>query len=92
MSDGQKLSATPVKNSNLQTWRRLIHPKDLIPAIELLDKYFAGDLDVYDLEARMHHKDGQWIWVHNRGKVVEWLKDDRPFRMAGTHMDITQRK
>jgi len=40
----------------------------------------------------MHHKDGQWIWVHKCGKVVEWLKDDRPFRMAGTHMGITQRK
>lgn len=85
-------SCEELEPTNLQTWERLIHPKDLIPAIELLDKHFAGDRDAYDIEARMHHKDGHWIWVHNRGKVVEWLEDGRPFRMAGTHMDITQRK
>ena len=78
--------------TTVQTWERLIHPKDLIPAIELLDKHFAGDRDAYDIEARMQHKNGHWIWVHIRGKVAEWLEDGRPLRMAGTHMDITQRK
>ena len=40
----------------------------------------------------MHHKDGHWVWVLDRGKVVEWDSSHRPVRMTGTHMDITRLK
>ena len=40
----------------------------------------------------MRHKDGHWVWVHNRGKVFELSDSGRPLRVAGIHMDITQRK
>jgi len=40
----------------------------------------------------MQHKNGEWVWVLGRGKVVEWDEDKRPIRMSGTHINITRQK
>ena len=77
---------------NIQTWLRLAHPDDLKASEALLQKHFAGALDHYDLECRMRHKNGSWVWVHDRGKVIEWAPDGQPRVMTGTHSDITERK
>ncbi len=77
---------------SIKTWIDLAHPDDLKRSNELLGKHFSGDLDLYDFECRMRHKDGDWIWVHDRGKVVEWTTDGKPLRMTGTHSNITRRR
>ena len=77
---------------SIQTWIDLAHPDDLGRSNELLEKNFSGELSVYDFETRMRHKNNNWVWVHDRGKVVEWTSDGKPLRMAGTHSDITQKK
>lgn len=77
---------------NIQTWMKLCHPDDLKGSDDLLAKHFAGKLDHYDYECRMRHKAGHWVWVHDRGRVVEWTEDGKPLRMSGTHADITERK
>jgi hypothetical protein len=40
----------------------------------------------------MRHRDGHWVWVLDRGKVIEWAPDGTPLWMFGTHTDITERK
>jgi PAS domain S-box-containing protein len=40
----------------------------------------------------MRHKHGHWVWVLDRGAVMEWDEDGKPLRMFGTHIDITERK
>jgi PleD family two-component response regulator len=40
----------------------------------------------------MQHKDGRWVWVQDRGKVIERDADGKPLRMFGTHADITEKK
>ncbi|MCG8511479.1 MAG: transporter substrate-binding domain-containing protein [Rhodospirillales bacterium] len=77
---------------SIETWMRLAHPDDLARSGELLEKNFSGELDHYECEARMRHKNGDWIWVRDRGKVVEWTEDGKPLRMSGTHSDITGQK
>lgn len=77
---------------SIETWARLCHPGDLEASRLLLEKHFAGEAEYYDCEARMRHRNGHWIWVQDRGKVVEWTEDGKPLRMSGTHADITQRK
>ncbi len=77
---------------NIQTWLNLCHPDDRENSNRLLQEHFSGATPYYDCEWRMRHKDGRWIWVHDRGKVIEWLPDGRPHRMSGTHADITARK
>ncbi|MBF0531052.1 MAG: response regulator, partial [Deltaproteobacteria bacterium] len=46
----------------------------------------------YSLDSRMKHKDGSWVWVLDRGKVIEWDENGSPLKMFGTHIDITERK
>jgi len=58
----------------------------------LLNKHFSGEVEYYDIECRMRHKDGHWVWVQDRGRVVEWTEDGAPLRMSGTHADISERK
>lgn len=76
----------------IQTWMNLCHPEDLKISNRKLEKYFAGEIDCYECEARIKHKDGSWRWIRDRGKVVEWDDHGRPLRMIGTHTDIHLRK
>jgi PAS domain S-box-containing protein len=77
---------------NIDTWLRLVHPDDLEESASLLNRHFSGELPYYDFECRVRHKNGHWVWVHDRGRVISWTGDRQPFMMFGTHMDITQRK
>jgi PAS domain S-box-containing protein len=77
---------------NIDTWMRLAHPDDLTQSGELLARHFSGKSDHYECEARMHHKDGHWIWVLDRGKLVSRTPEGQPEWMAGTHWEITERK
>lgn len=78
--------------TTIKTWLTLAHPEDLDVSSQALEDHFTGKTDVYEIEARMRHKDGHWIWVINRGKVIEWDSAKKPVRMVGTHFDITERK
>ena len=77
---------------SIETWIKYTHPDDLKISGELLEKHFRGELDYYQFEARMKHKNGHWIWVLDRGRVHKWDKEGKPLLMSGTHQDITDRK
>jgi signal transduction histidine kinase len=40
----------------------------------------------------MYYKDGYWLWVLARGRVMSWTDEGQPEWMYGTHVDITDRK
>jgi PAS domain S-box-containing protein len=77
---------------SIKTWEILAHPGDFKKSDELLERHFAGKVPYYDIECRLKHKDGHWVWVNDRGKVVSWTDDGKPLMMFGTHADITDRK
>lgn len=68
-----------------------VHPDDINSAFEDLDKYLRKEIDFYENEHRMQHKDGHYIWIHSRAKAL-FNKDGVPYRMVGFHKDITQQK
>ncbi len=76
----------------LNDWRQQVHPEDL-PAVDgALADYVAGRSQRYNIEYRIRHRDGRWVWLQSRGKVVERAADGTPLRMLGTRMDISDRK
>ena len=76
---------------SFDTWANSVHPEDLPLAKELLNQHWAGDLELYEVEFRMRHKKGHYVWVLASGKVIEW-EGGNPKRMLGSHLDITERK
>ncbi len=78
--------------TSIDTWRNLVHPDDRVRSDVLLRRHFTGELPVYECEERMKHKDGHWVWILDRGAVSHWDEEKNPVRMAGTHLDITDRK
>lgn len=78
--------------TSIETWRRFAHPADLEQSAEQLEQHFRGEKDSYDIEARMRHKAGHWVWIQDRGKVIEWAEDGKPLWMYGTHTDVTDKK
>jgi two-component system, sensor histidine kinase and response regulator len=76
----------------VDTFRDRLHPDDAKRSAELLVRHFDGEIDYYDCEVRMRHRDGHWVWVHSRGRVSDRDGAGGPLWMAGTHMDISARK
>jgi len=77
---------------SIETWMKFAHPDDLKMSGEILHKNFNKELDYYEFESRIKHKNGQWIWVLDRGKVISWTTEGKPLMMMGTHQNITTRK
>lgn len=75
----------------ISTWVEFTHPEDYEKAAAALERHFQGATLFYDVELRLRHKEGYWIWVNDRGKVMEWDQEGSPIWMFGTHTDITQR-
>ena len=79
-------------DGNLGTWSSLVHPNDKDWVLEKAQDYFAGRSDSFEVEMRMQHKEGHEVFVLSRGFLVTRDSDNKPVRLVGTHVDITERK
>lgn len=77
---------------SIETCAGLRHPDDLAEANRLAERHIAGETPYFEVEARMRHKNGNWVWVRDRGRVIARGPDGRPTLMFGTHLDITATK
>ena len=87
------LGHRPEQLDSRVAWRQEhIHPDDTETVTRNIDHHLNGKTDTYTCEYRMRRDPDDWIWVLDRGKVIEWNKDKTPLRMVGTLLDITERK
>ena len=79
-----------IKNE-FDSFLSLIYEEDVPRVNEYVQRYLKGEIEQYALEFRMKHKNGSLVWVLAKGEA---LKDEngKPYRMAGSHSDITERK
>jgi PAS domain S-box-containing protein len=73
-------------------WLSFGHPDDLADTNSAMAEHLEGRTPVYQSEYRLRHRDGQWVWVLDRGKVVARDPRGQPLRVVGTQTDITPRK
>ncbi|MEA2007994.1 MAG: PAS domain S-box protein, partial [Chloroflexota bacterium] len=79
-----------LKPISIKLLETLAHPADLEKSNALIEKHLRGETDFYECKTRLKHKEGHWVWVKDRGKIVEWSEDGKPLRITGTHVDITE--
>jgi PAS domain S-box-containing protein len=77
--------------NTVQDWSQYVYPADRPIVAARLDSCLAGDLNTFEVEHRMMHRDGSLRWFLARGSVV-YDSGDRPQRLVGTDTDITDRK
>ncbi|MHB8203440.1 MAG: sigma 54-interacting transcriptional regulator, partial [Desulfomonilaceae bacterium] len=73
-------------------WESLTHPDDWPRTMEMFNAHMEGRTPLYEAEFRVRPKLGDWKWILARGSVVERDKKGKPLRVAGTYLDITERK
>jgi len=77
--------------NDLEEWRDRIHPEDRERVLAVNNQFFESDASHFVVEYRLLHKDGTYRWIMGRGTCLR-DKDGVPYRMAGSHADITERK
>ncbi len=77
--------------NKLSSWEALLHPEDVGPTMAVLKDYLELRCEVYQAEFRMRHKHGHYHWVLARG-AARRAENGKPYRMAGSHTDINDRK
>jgi PAS domain S-box-containing protein len=68
-----------------------LHPDDQGPTQNKITAYLKKHISTYEAIFRLQHKKGHYIWILSRGIAV-WNQNDKPLRMVGTHMDLTEQK
>jgi diguanylate cyclase (GGDEF)-like protein/PAS domain S-box-containing protein len=82
--EGQALS--------FQQWIALRHADDVDHTNDALQKMLTGALTNADVEYRVRHADGHYLWVHLRAEAVERGPKNEPLRVMATFRDIDERK
>ncbi len=74
-----------------EKWADLIHPNDKKGVLSNFKRCLSGKGGNYSYEYRIRLKEGRYIWILSQGKIL-FNKEKEPIRIAGSHMDITERK
>lgn len=75
----------------IEEWSSRIHPDDLDFTMGEVDRHLKGETEFYQCEHRLRCKDGNYIWILDRGKAL-FNEAGQAIRMAGSHTDITKRR
>jgi len=77
---------------DVKEWDERIHPQERKKSDQAVMDYFEGKIPGYNIEKRIKCKNGEYKWILDRGKIIEWDDLGNPLRMIGTQSDITDRK
>ncbi len=73
-----------------RAWMDFINPDDKVKCMQMYEEHVRSrGSSPYHETVKYSHKDGRDVFVLCRGTVVHWLPDGRPWRLLGTHTDVT---
>jgi PAS domain S-box-containing protein len=71
---------------------RQIHPDDVEGFQSAYLAFIEGKQPGFEVETRLRHKQGHWVWVREYSHALERDKNGRVTRLVGLMHDITDRK
>ncbi|WP_445399718.1 diguanylate cyclase domain-containing protein [Zobellella sp. An-6] len=72
----------------VDTWLELIHPDDHPATMAAMQRYLDGEAPLFSARYRFKKADGDYIWLQDKAKFVEFDAAGEPVRMLGAHQDI----
>ena len=69
----------------------LVHPEDKEQLVLSIDNLIKNE-GIYEVEFRMRHKKGHWVWIFCRGEITAHDDQGNPEIVSGMHYDITDKK
>jgi diguanylate cyclase (GGDEF)-like protein/PAS domain S-box-containing protein len=76
--------------NDLDAWKQTIHPDDY-DRVMAANHGLTPQNPCFEIEYRVRSKDGSYKWIEGRGTGL-WNTHGEIYRMAGSHMDISERK
>ncbi len=73
-----------------ENWLKEIHPDDHELVLEKMAERYKASMDEVSYEYRQRHRDGHWMWILARGRVLDRDENGFPLRIIGTDTDVTQ--
>lgn len=78
--------------NTLEEWTQRVHPDDLELTLQAVERYMNDDVDLYQSMHRIKCKDGNYIWVLDEGKIIDYEGVGEVLLVVGTHLNITQHR
>ncbi|GGY44440.1 hypothetical protein GCM10011297_16750 [Bacterioplanes sanyensis] len=76
----------------LSSWENSLHPHDHPHVMEAIRAHIHGQCSAYQAEYRIATRNGQYLWVRDRGRVCLTDDEGRALRMVGMVLDISEQK
>ena len=67
-----------------------VHPADAQKVRRQMIAHLKGETDAYVVEYRAMQNDGGFLWLEDRGRVIQRDANGRALRMIGTRRDVSQ--
>ena len=77
-------------DSTLNESTQRVHPDHRDELVAHRQRLVDGNGDSFELEYRVRHKDGTWIWIEERTRAIR--EGNNLIRLIGCEIDITRRK
>jgi PAS domain S-box-containing protein len=78
--------------NHLEQWAQQIHPDDVGELQRKCEAVRVGRLDRFEIEYRVLVGESRWVWLLQRGRVVESGTDGQARRVSGICLEIDDRK
>lgn len=76
----------------IETWLDWLHTDDLGAWLDTLFGHFDQAQEDYAAEFRLRHRQGHWVWVRDRGRLIRWTDCGEPWMMYGFRADVSELK
>lgn len=79
-----------IESPTLATWQNAVHPEDIESVLDALGNHLDGKTSRYSAKYRLKTRDGEYIWVRDRGMIAARNTQGEPVRVIGLVLDISE--
>ncbi len=89
---GYSSEELPEKREFIRWFLNRVHPADIDKLVDSIRAFVKGTIPDHNIEFRVRHKSGNWVYVQGLSRAIEFDKDGKVIHVIGLMTDITERK